>query len=42
VDFEKFVIGSDGNVLGRFRPLVEPDAPEVLDCINSALAGTNT
>jgi glutathione peroxidase len=36
-NFEKFVVGSDGRVLGRFRPLVEPDAPEVLDCINAAL-----
>jgi glutathione peroxidase len=41
-NFEKFVIGSDGSVLGRFRPLVEPDAPELLDCINSALAGTKS
>jgi glutathione peroxidase len=38
-NFEKFVVGPDGAVLGRFRPLVEPDAPELLDCINTALAG---
>jgi glutathione peroxidase len=38
-NFEKFVVGSDGRVLGRFRPLVEPDAPELLDCINAALEG---
>jgi glutathione peroxidase len=38
-NFEKFVVGPDGSVLGRFRPLVEPDAPELLDCINAALTG---
>jgi glutathione peroxidase len=36
-DFEKFVIGADGRVLGRFRPRTEPDAPEVRDCIQRAL-----
>jgi glutathione peroxidase len=41
-NFEKFLVGSDGSVLARFRPLVEPDAPEVLDGITSALAGTPT
>jgi glutathione peroxidase len=38
-NFEKFVVGADGKVLGRFRPMVEPDAPELLECINTALAG---
>ena len=38
-NFEKFVVGSDGAVLGRFRPLVEPDAPELLECITTALGG---
>jgi glutathione peroxidase len=36
-NFEKFVIGRDGEVLGRFRPLVEPDAAELLACVNAAL-----
>jgi glutathione peroxidase len=36
-NFEKFVVDRDGSVLGRFRPMVEPDAPEIVDCINSAL-----
>jgi glutathione peroxidase len=36
-NFEKFVVGADGQVLGRFRPLVEPDAPELLECITTAL-----
>jgi glutathione peroxidase len=38
-NFEKFVVGGDGKILGRFRPLVEPDAPEILDCITTALSG---
>jgi glutathione peroxidase len=38
-NFEKFVVGADGQVLGRFRPLVEPDAPELRACIESALTG---
>jgi glutathione peroxidase len=36
-NFEKFLVGSDGEVLGRFRPLVEPDAPELLAAIATAL-----
>jgi glutathione peroxidase len=36
-NFEKFVVGADGRVLGRFRPRTEPDAPEVRDCIQRAL-----
>jgi glutathione peroxidase len=36
-NFEKFVVGADGKVLGRFRPTVEPDASEVVECINAAL-----
>jgi glutathione peroxidase len=37
-NFEKFVVGADGRVLGRFRPLVEPDDPELVACITAALA----
>jgi glutathione peroxidase len=36
-NFEKFVIGRDGAVLGRFRPLVEPDDAALLACIQGAL-----
>ncbi|SDI96269.1 glutathione peroxidase [Frankineae bacterium MT45] len=36
-NFEKFLVGRDGAVLARFRPRTEPDAPEVLEAINSAL-----
>jgi glutathione peroxidase len=37
-NFEKFVVGADGRVLGRFRPLVEPDDPELVAAITAALA----
>jgi glutathione peroxidase len=37
-NFEKFLVDRDGRVLARFRPLVEPDAPEVVDSITAALA----
>ncbi|MFD1713935.1 glutathione peroxidase [Amnibacterium flavum] len=35
-NFEKFVITPDG-VVHRFRPTVEPDAPEIVGLIESAL-----
>jgi glutathione peroxidase len=36
-NFEKFVLGPDGSVVGRFRPRTLPDAPEVLSVIESNL-----
>jgi glutathione peroxidase len=36
-NFEKFVVGRDGAVLGRFRPLVEPDDGALRACIDAAL-----
>lgn len=36
-NFEKFLIGRDGNIVARFNPTVAPDAPEVLAAIESAL-----
>ena len=38
-NFEKFLIGKDGSVLARFRPLTQPDAPEVVAAIEASLAG---
>jgi glutathione peroxidase len=35
--FEKFLIGRDGQILRRFRPKVEPESPEMVDAIESAL-----
>jgi glutathione peroxidase len=36
-NFEKFLLGPDGEVLARFRPLIEPEATEVVDAIESAV-----
>ena len=38
-NFEKFLIGRDGQVVARFSPEVEPDNPELVAAIESALAG---
>ena len=37
-NFEKFLVSADGTVVNRFRPMVEPDAPEVTDAIAAMLA----
>jgi glutathione peroxidase len=36
-NFEKFLVGADGEVVARFRPQVTPDAPELLSAIESVL-----
>jgi glutathione peroxidase len=36
-NFEKFLVGRDGTVLGRFKSSVEPDAPELISAIEAAL-----
>ena len=36
-NFEKFLIGRDGNVIARFGPLVVPEAPELVESIEKAL-----
>jgi glutathione peroxidase len=36
-NFEKFLIGPDGTILGRFSPRVVPDSPEVVKAIEDAL-----
>ena len=38
-NFEKFVIDPAGEVVGRFRPTTQPDAPEVRAAIDAVLAG---
>ena len=38
-NFEKFLIGGDGSILQRFRPMVDPEAPEVIDAIEANLPG---
>ena len=37
-NFEKFLIGKDGSVLGRFKSNVEPDSAELKAAIEAALA----
>ena len=37
-NFEKFLIGRDGRVLRRFRPLTDPEAPELVSAIEESLA----
>ncbi len=36
-NFEKFVIGRNGDIVARFAPQVEPDAPEVIALITAQL-----
>ncbi|MCZ7525645.1 MAG: glutathione peroxidase [Acidimicrobiia bacterium] len=38
-NFEKFLVSPEGEVLARFAPTVEPEAPEVVEAIERALAG---
>ncbi|HOX01492.1 MAG TPA: glutathione peroxidase [Candidatus Paceibacterota bacterium] len=37
-NFGKFLIGRDGRILRRFEPAVKPDAPEVIEAVEAALA----
>lgn len=37
-NFEKFLVAADGQVVARFRPRTEPDAPEVRAAIEALLA----
>jgi len=36
-NFEKFLLSPSGEVVGRFRPTVSPDAPEVVSAIEANL-----
>jgi glutathione peroxidase len=36
-NFEKFLLSADGEVVGRFRPRTEPEAPEVVEAIERTL-----
>jgi len=38
-NFNKFLLGRDGKIVGRFPTNVEPDAPEVLEAIEQAIKG---
>jgi glutathione peroxidase len=37
-NFEKFLVGKDGTVLGRFKSAVDPTGPELTAAIEAALA----
>ena len=37
-NFEKFLLAPDGEVVARFRPQMEPDAPELVSAIERVLA----
>jgi len=37
-NFEKFIVGKDGKVAGRFEPRTKPDAEEVITLIDKELA----
>lgn len=37
-NFAKFLVDREGNVIARFHPKVKPDAPEVINAIEEALA----
>ncbi|ASN50909.1 glutathione peroxidase [Sinomonas sp. R1AF57] len=39
-NFEKFLVDPEGEVVGRFRSAVEPDAPELVAAIEDALPAT--
>ncbi len=36
-NFEKFLISPEGEIVARFRPLTEPEAPEVTEALESVL-----
>jgi glutathione peroxidase len=38
-NFEKFLVDSTGTVVARFRPGVEPDAPELIEALDRVLGG---
>ena len=36
-NFEKFLVDGDGNVIARFAPTVDPEAPEIVEQIEAAV-----
>ncbi len=36
-NFEKFLVSPAGEIIGRFRPLVTPDSPELVEAIEAQL-----
>ena len=38
-NFEKFLVSSDGTTITRLRPMVDPEAPELVAAIEADLPG---
>jgi glutathione peroxidase len=38
-NFEKFLVSPDGKIAGRFRPLTDPEDPELVAAIEASLPG---
>ena len=38
-NFEKFLVGPDGTIIARFRPLIEPEDPALVSAIEENLPG---
>jgi len=38
-NFEKFLVGPDGKIVARFRPLTEPEDPGIVSAIEANLPG---
>jgi glutathione peroxidase len=38
-NFEKFLVSAEGEVVARFRPAVDPEAPEVVAAVEAVLPG---
>ena len=38
-NFEKFLLSRDGEVVARFRPQMEPDAPDLVSAVERLVAG---
>jgi len=36
-NFEKFLVSPDGTIVGRYRPMTDPEAPELVSAIESNL-----
>jgi glutathione peroxidase len=39
-NFEKFLVSPAGRVVGRFRPVTEPESPEIITAIEAVLPAT--
>ncbi len=37
-NFEKYLVGKDGTILGHYKSAVKPDSPELVKAIEAALA----